>query len=120
MVTSAVKELQIAKKQLVAQIGGLEQEVRQIDQAMAALAGLTSSRAAAPAVAGKRKMSAAGRKAIAAAARARWAKYNAQKTGTAAVAKPAKKKRTMSAAARKAIGAAVKARWARQKAAAKK
>jgi hypothetical protein len=62
----------------------------------------------------KRKMSAAGRRAIGAAAKARWAKYNAAK------GKPAKKaKRKMSAAGRAAIIAAVKARWAKVKAAGK-
>ena len=113
MLINAVKELQSAKKQIAAQISGLEKEAKQIDQAIAALSGLSvGSAKAAPA--GKRKMSAAGRKAIAKAARARWARHNAQKAGKApAAAKPAKKKRTMSAAARKAIGAAQKARWAK-------
>jgi hypothetical protein len=61
----------------------------------------------------KRRMSAAGRRAIAAAAKARWTKYNAAK-GTAP-AKPGRK-RKMSAAGRAAIAAAAKARWARAKA----
>ncbi len=61
-------------------------------------------------------MSAAGRAAIAAAQRARWAKAKAGKVATVAAktaeAKPAKK-RTMSAAGRAAIAAAAKARWAK-------
>jgi hypothetical protein len=62
----------------------------------------------------KRKMSAAGRRAIAAAAKARWAKYNAGK------GKPARKaKRMFSAAGRAAIAAATRARWAKAKAAGK-
>lgn len=64
----------------------------------------------------RRKMSAAGRKAIAEAARARWAKVNA---GKASTTRPAKAKRTMSAAARAKISAAAKARWAKWKAAKK-
>lgn len=64
----------------------------------------------------KHRMSAAGRLAIAAAQRARWAKMKS-------TSKPATKKiakRTMSAAARAKIAAAAKARWARAKAAGKK
>src|ERR1039458_2641887 len=61
----------------------------------------------------KRKMSAAGRAKIAAAARARWAKVKGRKS----VAKPVKKaRRKMSAAARAKIAAAAKARWKKAKA----
>jgi hypothetical protein len=64
----------------------------------------------------KHKMSAAGRAAIAAAARARWAKIK----GTASAAKPVKAgRRKMSAAGRAAIAAAARARWAKAKAAGK-
>ena len=59
----------------------------------------------------KRKMSDAGRLAIAAGQKLRWSKVN--KT-----VKPAKK-RTMSAAGRAKIAAAAKARWAKAKAAGK-
>ena len=58
----------------------------------------------------KRGMSAAGRKAIAAAQKARWAKINKGKKA----GKPAKKHK-MSAAGRAAIAAAQKARWAKIK-----
>jgi hypothetical protein len=61
----------------------------------------------------KRKMSAAGRAKIAAAARARWAKVKGRKS----VAKPIKKaRRKMSAAARAKIAAAARARWQKAKA----
>ena len=61
----------------------------------------------------KRGMSAAGRARIAAAARARWAKYR----GSAAPSAPAKKgKRRLSAAGRAAIIAGTKARWAKVRA----
>ena len=66
----------------------------------------------------RRRMSAAGRLAIAAAQKLRWAKMKVK-----SVAKPAAKKaakRMMSAAARAKIGAAAKARWAKAKAAGKK
>jgi hypothetical protein len=61
----------------------------------------------------KRRMSEAGRMAIAAAQRARWA------TKAKAILKPAGAKRTMSAAARAKIAAAARKRWARAKASGK-
>ncbi len=70
----------------------------------------------------KRGMSAAGRAAVSAAAKLRWAKINAAKTSPKAAvkamvaAKPAKKKFVMSAAAKAKISAAAKARWAAKKA----
>ena len=60
-------------------------------------------------------MSATGRKAIAEAARKRWAAYRKEKP-----AKPVKSKRKFSAAARAKIAAAAKARWAKAKAEGKK
>jgi len=63
-----------------------------------------------------RKMSAAARRKIAAAARARWAKVK----GRESAAKPVRKARSkMSAAARAKIAAAAKARWKKAKAAGK-
>ena len=89
----------------------------------------------------KRRMSAAGRRAIAAAARARWAKVKGTKPGRKAgrkmsakglaniragvlkrmknQGKATKPKRKMSAAGRAALAAAAKARWAKAKAAGK-
>jgi len=67
--------------------------------------------------AGKRGgMSEAGRMAVAAAQRARWAKINAAK-GSTPTNDQAPKKRKMSAAGRKAIAAGARARWAKVKAA---
>ena len=60
-------------------------------------------------------MSAAGRAAIAAAARARWAKIRAEKTGKAVK----KGRRKMSAAAKARLSALAKARWAKAKKAGK-
>jgi len=65
---------------------------------------------------GKRHMSAAGRAAIAAAARARWAKYR----GKAAPKKAsAAKSKRFNDAARAKLSAVAKARWAKAKAAGK-
>jgi hypothetical protein len=61
----------------------------------------------------KRTMSAAGRKAIADAAKKRWAAVKAAKAPAPAVVEP---KRTLSAASRNAMAAAAKKRWAAIKA----
>src|SRR5208282_3751057 len=66
---------------------------------------------------GKRRMSAAGRRAIAAAARARWAKYRGKAVKKS---KPAGKRRKMSAAARAKMAAVARERWKKAKAAGKK
>jgi hypothetical protein len=62
----------------------------------------------------KRRMSVAGRARIAAAARARWAKFRAEKGGADVVRKP-KRKRKMTAAWKKSLSLARKARWAKAK-----
>ena len=67
-----------------------------------------------------RKMSAAGRKAIAAAQRQRWAASKDEAQTSAPKAKPAKKKRILSTEGKAHIVAALKRRWAAKKAAAKK
>ena len=73
----------------------------------------------APAKRSRRKMSAAGRKAIAEAQRKRWA-AKSEAGPKAPKAKPAKKKRVLSAEGRANIVAAIKKRWAAKKAAVKK
>ena len=77
-----------------------QKEVRRIDAALAALGSVSSNGAS-------RTMSAAGRRRISLAQKARWAK---QRT--------AKPKRTISAAGRRRIAAAQRARWAKVKRAA--
>jgi len=74
------------------------------------------ARAAVPAAAPKRKLSAAGRAAIVAAAKARWAKARG---GAPAAKKPAaaQPKRKMSEAARARLAALARARWRKAKAA---
>ena len=87
----------------------LKQQIEKLQARLEALASGASAPLGRPA---KKKwtMSAAARRKIAAAQRARWAKVK----GTT---KPAKKKRTMSAAARAKIAAAARARWAKYRAA---
>jgi hypothetical protein len=108
-----------------AAIRGFEEQKRQIDTRIAELramqGGVSTGTAAAPQPApqGRRKISAAGRRAIAEAQRKRWAASKAAAAGTVpeAVAKP---KRRLSAAGRKAIIAATKRRWALKRAEAAK
>jgi hypothetical protein len=64
----------------------------------------------------KRRMSAAGRAAIAAGARRRWAKIKGEATAPAAAKKP---RRKMSAAAKARMSAVAKERWKKAKAAGK-
>jgi len=110
MVSTAVKSLESAKAQLLAKISGLENEVKQIESVITALAGLESGEvveavqqimvveAAAPVASGKRVISAATKAKMKKAQQARWAKINAVKASSTSVvsevsAKPAKKKK---------------------------
>ncbi len=107
---------------ITAAIEGFEQQKRridsQIDELRAVLTGGPAKPAATPEPPKRkgRKLSAAGRKAIAEAQRKRWA---APKKPLAPEA-PAKPKRRLSAAGRKAIIAATKKRWALKRAEAAK
>ena len=67
-------------------------------------------------------MSAAARRRIAAAQKARWAKIRgeAEPTSSSTAPKPAKRKRALSAAGRRAISEATKKRWALKRAEAQK
>jgi hypothetical protein len=67
---------------------------------------------------GARKLSAAARARIAAAQKARWAKFRQKASGLSKVV-PIRGKRRLSAAARRKIAAAQRARWAKVKAARK-
>lgn len=64
----------------------------------------------------KRKMSAAGRRRIAAAQKARWAKIHGEAGGRAKSAAAPKTRKRLSAAGRKAISEANKKRWALKRA----
>ena len=96
-VSSILKQLKAERDRVAKQLSGL-------NAALTAFANVYGGSA----INGKRQISAAGRKRIAAAQRARWAKVR----GKARVATP---KRTMSAASRRKIAAAQRARWARVK-----
>jgi hypothetical protein len=91
-VTSFVKQLKKERDRVKRQLTGL-------NAALTAFAGVYSG-----STNGKRQISAAGRKRIAAAQRASWAKVRS---------KAARPKRTMSASSRRKIAAAQRARWAK-------
>jgi hypothetical protein len=105
-----VSQLQAQRKQVQSELGRL-------DAAINALRGLNANNGSSTIVvaSARRTLSAAGRKAISLAQKARWAKRASK--NLAGVTKP---KRTMSAAARKKIATAQKARWAAWKAKQKK
>src|SRR4051794_38646914 len=120
---------QLTQEIVEAAIEGFEARKQHIDSQIAELRAMltggngTPSEAAArpeeePSVRRKkRRISAAGRAAIAEAQRKRWA---AKKAGTQTAGQSARKaKRKMSAAGRKAISEATKKRWAAKRAAAK-
>jgi hypothetical protein len=88
--------------ELRAQKANFVNQIRHVDAALAVLGKLNGTHGQVPV----RTMSAAGRRKIAAAQRARWAKVK----GKAAVVTP---KRTMSAASRRKIAAAQRRRWAK-------
>jgi hypothetical protein len=89
--------------QLKTEAERLTQQLRMISGALAAFGAASGNRASV------RRLSAAGRKRIAAAQRARWAKIRGDKQKIVAMPK----RRTMSAASRKKIAAAQRARWAK-------
>jgi hypothetical protein len=108
-----------------AAIEGFESQKRRIDSQIDELRQLLNggrpeigTTSAAPAR--KRKMSAAGRRRIAAAQKARWAKIRGEAEPTSAPAAPKPTKRKLSAAGRKAISEATKRRWALKRAEAQK
>jgi hypothetical protein len=96
-------------KQLKKERDRVERQLSGLNAALAAFAGVYKSSAVPKP---RRKISAKGRARIAAAQRARWAKFNGQKVVPIA---PKRSKRTMSASARRKIAAAQRARWARVK-----
>ena len=105
--------LSLTTKQL-RRAADLKEEIEALNTELASILGTTAS---VPAKRPKKRgMSAAGRTAVAAAQKARWAKIKAAKPAAKAPAK----KRKMSAAAKAKISAAAKARWAKVKGAGKK
>jgi hypothetical protein len=105
-----------------AAIDGFEFQKRRIDSQIAELRQLLNGDRAEAAAGSdssvpKRKISAAARRRMAAAQKARWAKVRA---ASAPTAKPATRRRKLSAAGRKAISEAAKKRWALKRAGARK
>lgn len=93
----------------------LKQQIEELEAELDSIAsGGGRRRGRAPGRPKGRRMSAAGRKAIALAAKKRWAKFRAGKP-----AGPAKKRKKFSAAARKKMAAVARARWKKAKAAGK-
>ncbi len=92
----------------------LKAKIERLQSQLETLAEISSPSPAKKTVQKKRTMSAAARRKISLAAKARWAKVRGNKAKSPVVAKVShKKKRTMSAAARQKISLAAKARWAR-------
>jgi hypothetical protein len=107
-----LKGLEYVVSQLRIQRTNLVNNLKGVDRALSALGSLDGSNNHVQ----PRRMSASGRRKIAAAQRARWAKVKSQ--NVVSIAKGAKPKRTMSASARRKIAAAQRARWAKVKRAA--
>ena len=96
-------------------------QIEKLTQAISAIEGLTgrSSKASANGTRPKRTMSAAARRRIAQAQRARWAKFRTHSRSTVRKSKSnagTPSKRKLSLEGRKRIAAAARARWARIKA----
>ena len=108
---NALQELRAERKQ--AQL-----HVEKLDQAISVIESLNGSRAPQQANQPTRVISAASRRKMAQAQRARWAKARKESQPAAAIGKPtdsAPVKRTMSASARRKIAAFQRARWAKIK-----
>lgn len=95
-------------------------EVEKLDQAISVIESLNGSGASRKANQPTRIVSAASRRKMALAQRARWARAGKESEPTKAVTGSAPARRTMSASARRKIAAAQRARWAQAKAQAKK
>jgi hypothetical protein len=102
--------------QQLRRIINLKDKIVALEKKLSQLFGSTAKSVTAKAPKKRRKMSAAGRAKIAAAARARWAKVKGRKSSVQPVKKA---RRKMSAAARAKIAAAARARWKKAKAAGK-
>jgi hypothetical protein len=114
--SSALQQLRAERKQAQAR-------VESIDQAISVIESLNGSGTVQQSNQSGRVISAASRRKMAQAQRARWARANNGSQPVAAITKPtasAPVKHTMSAAARRKIAAAQRARWAKFRAQQKK
>lgn len=108
--------LNLTAKQL-RQAAAIQERIQSLQAQLSQILGGANSgaSAAAPFIAGKRNLSAAGRARISAAAKARWAKLR----GSAPAQTASKPKRHVSEAARARLAALARARWRKVKAAGK-
>jgi hypothetical protein len=114
MLNAAMNLLDLTAKQLK-RAASIRQQIDDLNKELAGLLGLDSSTTAAPKKNGA--LSASGRRKIAAAQKARWAKLRGGKSTQSTARRSAgRKKRTMSAAARARLSAKLKAHWAAKKA----
>lgn len=114
-----------ALQELRAERSRAQSQLQKLDQAISVIESLNGSGSSHKTNQPVRVVSAASRRKMAAAQKARWANVRKESKPVVGAAKtkgsaPAKPKHTMSAAARKKIGAPVRARWAKVKAAQKK
>jgi hypothetical protein len=114
--SNALQQLRVERKQMQLQVERLDQAISVIESLNGS--GTVRQQANQPG----RIISAASRRKMARAQKARWAKARkeSQTVSIAKATKPAPVKRTMSASARRKIAAAQRARWAKVKAQQKK
>ena len=99
-----VEALESEKESLLKQVAKLDRK----------LAKLSSNGSVSTGGKRRRKLSAATRRKMAVAAKARWAKVQGKVKAAPKPAAPAKRRRTLSAATRAKMAAAAKARWAKE------
>jgi len=99
--------------ELRAERAHLVNNLRHVDAALAVLGKLEGGKFA---TASRRSLSAAARRRIATAQKARWAKVRSQSQSASGKSGGTRTKRTLSAAARRKIAAAQRARWAKVRA----
>lgn len=113
-----MSNLQNALRELREKRRRAQMEIEKLDQVISGIESLSGTATSHKATQPTRVVSAASRRKMAQAQKARWASIRKQSqsvaTGKTATSSPAK--RTMSASARKKIAAAQKARWAKVKA----
>ncbi len=115
--TDALQQLREERERAQSQVEKLGSAISLLED----LVGRNGSRVVATSTRGGRVVSAAARRRMAAAQRARWAKVRTQSpTNGSAKSSGTATKRTLSAVARRKIAAAQRARWARVKAQQKK
>ena len=109
--------INLSAKQL-RRAAAIKEQIQSLENELGRIFGSSTKPVAVAAPKKRRKMSAAGRKAIGDAARKRWALIKAGKTAKAAAASltpVARKRKPMTAAQKKALSVKMKAAWARRK-----